>query len=108
MFCMVSSCFLSLGPSLRQDPNEACRVRRARWRLKPPETPEGPGWCGQDAARGQHGPALSGVARLRPNRLRGLSVEGMEPGIGATWGPCRTKTFLAGATGQTPHIRKAA
>jgi len=33
MFCMVSSCFLSLGPSLRQDPEKACRVRRARWRL---------------------------------------------------------------------------
>jgi hypothetical protein len=44
--------------------------------LQPPETPEGPGWCGQGAARDQHGPALSGVASQRPNRLRGLSVEG--------------------------------
>jgi hypothetical protein len=44
--------------------------------LQPPETPEGPGWCGQGAARDQHGPDLSGVASQRPNRLRGLSVEG--------------------------------
>ena len=44
--------------------------------LSPPETPEGTGWCGQEAARDQHGPALSGVASQRPNRLRGLSVEG--------------------------------
>ena len=44
--------------------------------LKPPETPEEPGWCGQGAIRDQHGPALSGVASQRPNRLRGLSVEG--------------------------------
>ena len=44
--------------------------------LSPPETPEGPGWCGQGAARDQHGPDLSGVASQRPNRLRGLSVKG--------------------------------
>ena len=44
--------------------------------LQTPETPEGPGWCGQGAARGQHGPDMSGVASQRPNRLRGLSVEG--------------------------------
>ena len=47
--------------------------------LQPPETPEGPGWCGQGAARDQHGPAPSGVASQRPNRLRGLSVEGRCP-----------------------------
>lgn len=40
------------------------------------ETPEGTGWCGQDAVRGQHGPARSGVARMKPNRIRGLCVEG--------------------------------
>src|SRR5690606_2409368 len=40
-------CFLSLGPSLRQDPEKACRLRRARWTERTPETPRGPGWSGQ-------------------------------------------------------------
>lgn len=40
------------------------------------EIPEGTGWCGQDAVRGQHGPTRSGVAGMKPNRIRGLCVEG--------------------------------
>ena len=51
--------------------------------LGSPETPEGPGWCGQGAVRDQHGPDLSGVASQRPNRLRGLSVEGEVPEPGS-------------------------
>jgi hypothetical protein len=60
--------------------------------LQPPETPEGPGWCGQDAARGQHGPAPSGVVSQRPNRLRGLSVEGRCPSRDCGKRQCRTVT----------------
>jgi hypothetical protein len=39
------------GPSLRQDPAEACRETSARLGLDQPETSEGPGWRGQDALR---------------------------------------------------------
>jgi hypothetical protein len=31
-------------------------VTRARWTAWTPDTPRGPGWSGQDAKGGQHGP----------------------------------------------------
>jgi len=53
-------------------------VTRARWTERAPETPRGPGWSGQPR-RGNTARAGVGVAGRRPNRLRGLSVEGEVP-----------------------------
>jgi hypothetical protein len=53
-------CVLSSGPSLRQDPEKARRVTRARGTERTPETPRGPGWSGQvtrfQRNASQHGP----------------------------------------------------
>ena len=78
---------------------------------EPPETPEGPGWCGQGAVRDQHGPDLSGVASQRPNRLRGLSVEGKYLSRDFGKRQCRTRAFYSPAVsdpeGQGPGKREA-
>ena len=52
-------CFLSSGPSLRQDPEKARRMTRARWTAWTPETPRGPGWSGQ----AWHRPTRPGLTR---------------------------------------------
>ena len=80
MFCMGSnSCVWCEGPSLRQDPAEASRETSARrgqgTSRKPPRVRGGAG----RTHRGQHGLDRSGVAGRKPNRRRGLSVEGEVP-----------------------------
>lgn len=61
-------CFLSLGPSLRQDPEKACRLRRARETERRPETSRGPGWSGQP----QRGNTARTDAGLRARGRTGL------------------------------------
>ncbi|MPM06569.1 hypothetical protein SDC9_52870 [bioreactor metagenome] len=61
-------CVLSSGPSLRQDPEKARRVTRARWTERTPETPRGPGWSGQP----QRGNTARTDAGLRARARTGL------------------------------------
>ena len=103
-------CFLSLGPSLRQDPNEACRVRRARLgyqtKRKPPEVRGGAGRMLKAANTARTDAGLR--ARDRTG-LGDCESKGWRRGIGATWGPfAERRPSLAGATGLKPPARTAA
>jgi len=79
MFCMWSSCIWLKGPSLRQDPNEACRLRLARWHLGHRKPPRGRGGAGRERHATNTARPWAGL------RARGRTGLGDCPSKGGAW-----------------------